>query len=72
MDVARSLFQIDAVFTLARKVEPCVIFIDEIDSFLRQRSSSDNESMALMKAQVCTLLLSFSSHAAVYDPMGRF
>jgi SpoVK/Ycf46/Vps4 family AAA+-type ATPase len=40
------------VFSLAKKVEPCVIFIDEIDSFLRQRSSSDHETMAVIKAQV--------------------
>lgn len=32
---------IKAVFSLASKLSPCVLFIDEIDSFLRQRSGSD-------------------------------
>ena len=40
-----------AVFTLAHKVQPCIIFIDEIDSFLRERQSSDHEAIAMMKAE---------------------
>lgn len=40
-----------AVFTLAVKLQPCIIFIDEIDSFLRMRNSSDHEATAMMKAQ---------------------
>lgn len=40
-----------AVFTLAVKLEPCIIFIDEIDSFLRMRNSTDHEATAMMKAQ---------------------
>lgn len=39
------------MFTLARKVQPCIIFIDEIDSFLRERQASDHEAMAMMKAE---------------------
>lgn len=33
-----------AVFTLAKKIEPCIIFIDEIDSFLRSRNANDHVS----------------------------
>nr|KAF6424493.1 ATPase family AAA domain containing 1 [Molossus molossus] len=33
-----------AVFSLAIKLQPSIIFIDEIDSFLRNRSSSDHEA----------------------------
>ncbi|XP_052894134.1 outer mitochondrial transmembrane helix translocase-like isoform X1 [Anopheles moucheti] len=44
-----------AVFTLAVKIEPCIIFIDEIDSFLRARNSSDHEATAMMKTQFMML-----------------
>ncbi|CAM9154161.1 unnamed protein product [Lampetra fluviatilis] len=44
-----------AVFSLARKIRPTIIFIDEIDSFLRSRSSSDHEATAMMKAQFMSL-----------------
>ncbi|XP_063076837.1 outer mitochondrial transmembrane helix translocase [Engraulis encrasicolus] len=44
-----------AVFTLAIKLQPSIIFIDEIDSFLRSRSSSDHEATAMMKAQFMSL-----------------
>lgn len=45
----------NAVFSLAKKIQPCIIFIDEIDSFLRTRSSSDHEATAMMKAQFMSL-----------------
>lgn len=44
-----------AVFTLAVKLQPCIIFIDEIDSFLRSRNSSDHEATAMMKTQFMML-----------------
>lgn len=44
-----------AVFTLAVKLQPCIIFIDEIDSFLRIRNSTDHEATAMMKAQFMSL-----------------
>uniref|UniRef100_A0A674PNT2 Outer mitochondrial transmembrane helix translocase n=1 Tax=Takifugu rubripes TaxID=31033 RepID=A0A674PNT2_TAKRU len=44
-----------AVFSLAVKLQPSIIFIDEIDSFLRSRSSSDHEATAMMKAQFMSL-----------------
>ncbi|XP_049803258.1 outer mitochondrial transmembrane helix translocase [Schistocerca nitens] len=44
-----------AVFTLAVKLQPCIIFIDEIDSFLRSRNTNDHEATAMMKAQFMSL-----------------
>lgn len=44
-----------AVFSLAKKLQPCIVFIDEIDSFLRSRSSSDHEATAMMKTQFMML-----------------
>ncbi|KAK6458942.1 40 kDa putative membrane-spanning ATPase [Scheffersomyces xylosifermentans] len=45
----------DAIFSLANKLQPCIIFIDEIDSFLRDRSSNDHEVSAMLKAEFMTL-----------------
>lgn len=44
-----------AVFSLASKLQPCIVFIDEIDSFLRSRSSNDHEATAMMKTQFMML-----------------
>lgn len=44
-----------AVFTLAKKIQPCIIFIDEIDSFLRSRNAQDHEATAMMKTQFMML-----------------
>eukprot|EP00052_Salpingoeca_macrocollata_P008257 m.65596 g.65596 ORF g.65596 m.65596 type:complete len:354 (-) comp16503_c0_seq1:164-1225(-) len=52
---------IAAVFSLAEKLQPSVIFIDEIDSFLRERTMGDHESSAVIKAQFMTLWDGFSS-----------
>ncbi|KAL5017997.1 hypothetical protein ScPMuIL_003719 [Solemya velum] len=41
----------EAVFSLAIKLQPTIIFIDEIDSFLRSRSSSDHEATVMIKTQ---------------------
>ncbi|XP_041363867.1 outer mitochondrial transmembrane helix translocase-like [Gigantopelta aegis] len=41
----------EAVFSLAIKLQPTIIFIDEIDSFLRSRSSTDHEATAMIKTQ---------------------
>ena len=45
---------IAGLFGLARKVQPSIIFIDEIDSFLRERSQGDHEVTAMMKAEFMT------------------
>ncbi|KXJ11447.1 ATPase family AAA domain-containing protein 1 [Exaiptasia diaphana] len=44
-----------AVFSLAVKLQPCIVFIDEIDSFLRARDKNDHEATAMMKAQFMSL-----------------
>lgn len=46
---------VSAIFSLAHKLQPCIIFIDEIDSFLRERQSSDHEVTAMLKAEFMTL-----------------
>lgn len=46
---------VDAIFSLANKLQPCIIFIDEIDSFLRDRSSTDHEVSLMLKAEFMTL-----------------
>ena len=44
-----------AVFSLAIKLQPCIIFIDEIDVFLQMRSERDHEVTAMMKATFMSL-----------------
>jgi SpoVK/Ycf46/Vps4 family AAA+-type ATPase len=44
-----------AVFTAAEKLQPCIIFIDEIDTFLRSRDRNDHEVTAKVKAQFMIL-----------------
>ncbi|KAF8921598.1 P-loop containing nucleoside triphosphate hydrolase protein [Mucidula mucida] len=46
---------VNGMFSLAKKTQPSIIFIDEIDSFLRERASSDHEVTAMMKAEFMTL-----------------
>lgn len=44
-----------AVFTLARRVAPAIIFIDEIDGLFRERSSSEHEAHKNLKAEFMQL-----------------
>lgn len=45
-----------ATFTLAWKLSPCVIFIDEIESFLKKRGQShEHQSISNMKAEFMSL-----------------
>lgn len=46
-----------AVFSLAVKIQPCIIFIDEIDSLLRSRNALDHEATAMMKVSAWDYLL---------------
>ncbi|KAM7491526.1 hypothetical protein LguiA_034447 [Lonicera macranthoides] len=50
-----------AVFSLAYKLQPAIIFIDEVDSFLGQRRTSDNEVLTNMKTEFMTLWDGFTT-----------
>ena len=45
---------VTAVFSLARKLQPTIVFIDEIDAVLRSRSSTDHEASTMVKAEFMT------------------
>ncbi|KAI2635045.1 P-loop containing nucleoside triphosphate hydrolase protein [Xylaria nigripes] len=44
-----------AVFSLARKLEPTIVFIDEIDAVLGTRRSGEHEASGMVKAEFMTL-----------------
>lgn len=46
---------LEGLFTLAKKIQPCIIFIDEIDSLTRRRSEQDASWNSTMKSQFLTL-----------------
>ena len=45
---------VNAVFTLARKLQPTIVFIDEIDAVLGQRRSGEHEASGMVKAEFMT------------------
>ncbi|GLU12068.1 hypothetical protein SLE2022_287760 [Rubroshorea leprosula] len=50
-----------AVFSLAYKLQPAIIFIDEVDSFLGQRRGTDHEALANMKTEFMSLWDGFTT-----------
>ena len=54
-------FAVAAVFSLAYKLQPSIIFIDEVDSFLSQRRSSDHEALSNMKTEFMALWDGFTT-----------
>jgi len=45
---------VNAVFSLARKLEPAIVFIDEIDAVLGTRRSGEHEASGMVKAEFMT------------------
>ncbi|XP_050385626.1 uncharacterized protein LOC126802116 [Argentina anserina] len=58
---------VSAVFSLAHKLQPAIIFIDEVDSFLGQRRTTEHEAMTNMKTEFMALWDGFTTdqHARV-------
>ncbi|RKO95027.1 AAA ATPase, partial [Caulochytrium protostelioides] len=52
---------VNAVFSLAQKLQPTLVFIDEIDAFLRERKSMDHEATSMMKSEFMSLWDGLSS-----------
>lgn len=46
---------VNAVFSLAGKLQPSIVFIDEIDAVLGTRRSGEHEASAMVKAEFMTL-----------------
>lgn len=57
-----------AVFSLARKLEPAIIFIDEIDAVLGTRRSNEHEASGMVKAEFMTLWDGLTSSNAAGIP----
>lgn len=53
-----------AVFSLARKLQPTIVFIDEIDAVLGQRRSGEHEASGMVKAEFMTHWDGLSSSTA--------
>lgn len=43
---------VNAVFSLARKLQPSIVFIDEIDAVLGTRRSEEHEASGMVKAEL--------------------
>ncbi|RZC93884.1 hypothetical protein C5167_016579, partial [Papaver somniferum] len=46
---------IAAMFTLVHKLQPTIIFIDEVDGFWRHRRATDHEAVRNMKTKFMAL-----------------
>lgn len=61
-----------AVFTLARRLAPCVIFIDEVDSILSSREGSSDDSAHGTLTSVKTTMMVGYMYCVLYFSSLRF
>lgn len=76
--VGESQKLLKAVFTLAEKLQPCIIFVDEIDGFVRQRSALDQNHEYSMKTAFLQMMdrvrtqkiivVAATNHSTALDP----
>ncbi|KAF1980170.1 AAA-domain-containing protein [Bimuria novae-zelandiae CBS 107.79] len=61
---------VSAVFSLARKLQPTIVFIDEIDAVLGQRRTGEHEASGMVKAEFMTQWdgLTSATRAGSKDP----
>ena len=53
--VGESEKYVQAAFSLAQKLQPCIVFLDEIDALTRQRASGEREWSGMVKSQMLAL-----------------
>lgn len=59
---------VNAVFSLARKLQPSIVFIDEIDAVLGTRRSGEHEASGMVKAEFMTHWDGLTSANALGEP----
>lgn len=59
---------VNAVFSLARKLQPAIVFIDEIDAVLGTRRSGEHEASGMVKAEFMTHWDGLTSANSLNEP----
>ena len=60
-----------AVFTLARRLAPCVVFLDEVDSMLSSRESSDDSAHSTLTSVKTTMMSEWDGLASGTNGEGQ-